>query len=102
MKMIGLLSATALLLTCPAGWAGEASIAKGQALFASTELGSNGKACATCHPDGKGLQEIDAYSDPQLREMINFCIRDAQKGTMLPLDSPKIESLLLYLRSLPN
>ncbi|RMF46844.1 MAG: cytochrome C [Deltaproteobacteria bacterium] len=72
----------------------------GKALFESTALASNGKSCASCHPDGKGLQELDAYDDNMLREMINFCIRDALKGKMLPNDAQELESMRLYLRSL--
>ncbi|GAB4168931.1 MAG: cytochrome c peroxidase [Geothermobacteraceae bacterium] len=72
----------------------------GKALFESTALSTNGKSCASCHPDGKGLQEIDAYDDDMLREMINFCIRDALKGKMLPNDAQELESMRLFLRSL--
>lgn len=74
----------------------------GKALFESAAVSTVGKSCATCHPDGKGLEKIDAYDDGMLREMINFCIRDALKGQMLPEDSQELESLLLYLRSLNN
>jgi cytochrome c len=74
----------------------------GQQLFSATKLGTNGKSCASCHPEGKGLHELAAYDDDMLREMINFCIRDAQKGKMLPLDSQEIESMLIYLRTLPG
>ncbi|TYO99727.1 di-heme cytochrome c peroxidase [Geothermobacter ehrlichii] len=74
--------------------------ALGERLFSSTALSTNGRSCAGCHANGKGLQEIAAYDDPMLREMINFCIRDALKGEMLPADSQELESLLLYLRTL--
>ncbi|RME37699.1 MAG: cytochrome C [Deltaproteobacteria bacterium] len=72
----------------------------GKALFDSVAMSPAGKSCASCHPEGKGLEEIDAYDDGMLKEMINFCIRDALKGQMLPEDSQELESLLLYLRSL--
>jgi cytochrome c len=72
----------------------------GQQMFAASNLGTNGKSCASCHPDGKGLEEINAYDDDMLKEMVNFCIRDAQKGRMMDLQSTEIESFLLYLRSL--
>lgn len=74
----------------------------GKTLFESTRLGSNGKSCASCHPRGKGLAEIDAYDDGQLKEMINFCIRDALKGRMFAMDSQELEAMLAYLRSLSH
>jgi len=73
----------------------------GRQLFESTQLGSNGKSCSVCHPGGKGLEEISAYDDPTLKEMINFCIRDALKGTMLDLQSQELEAMLAYLRTFP-
>ncbi len=72
----------------------------GKKLFHADNLGTNNKSCATCHPDGQGLEEIDAYDDGMLKEMVNFCIRDALKGEMMDLESTEIESFLLYLRSL--
>ncbi len=72
----------------------------GKRLFHATSLGASGYSCASCHPGGKGLEEIDAYDDGMLREMVNFCIRDALKGEMMDLESTEIESFLLYLRSL--
>jgi mono/diheme cytochrome c family protein len=89
-------------MTATAGPATEGpTVAMGQALFESTALGSNGKSCASCHPAGKGLEEIGAYDDPVLKEMINFCIRDALEGKMFALDSQELDSMLLYLRTLP-
>ncbi len=79
---------------------GEQALEQGKRLFATTELGKAGKSCASCHPHGKGLEEIDAYDDGMLKEMINFCIRDALKGPMLQLDSRELEAMRVYLRSL--
>jgi cytochrome c len=67
-------------------------------LFHSTALGSNGKSCATCHPQGKGLEKIADYDDATLREIINFCIRDALKGELLPEKSAELRALGSYLR----
>jgi cytochrome c len=78
------------------------TVAMGQTLFESTVLGSNGKSCASCHPAGKGLEEIAAYDDPMLKEMINFCVRDALRGKMLAPESQELDSMLLYLRTLPQ
>jgi mono/diheme cytochrome c family protein len=92
-----------LAMTATAALATEGpSVTMGKALFASTELGSNGKSCASCHPDGKGLAETGAYDDLMLKEMINFCIRDALKGKMFALESQELDSMLSYLRTLPQ
>lgn len=76
------------------------SLEVGKTLFEATTLGSNGNSCASCHPGGKGLKEVAAYDDGMLKEMINFCIRDALKGTMLSPEAQELEALLRYLRSL--
>jgi mono/diheme cytochrome c family protein len=78
------------------------TVAMGQTLFESTALGVNGKSCASCHPAGKGLEEIAAYDDPMLKEMINFCVRDALEGKMFAPESQELDSMLLYLRTLPQ
>ncbi len=72
----------------------------GKNLFEATNLGSNSNSCATCHPGGKGLKEVAAYDDGTLKEMINFCIRDALKGKMFSPDAQELEALLRYIRSL--
>ena len=74
----------------------------GRKLFHAKNLGTSGNSCATCHPGGKGLDEIEAYDDGMLKEMINFCIRDALKGEMIDLESTEMESFRLYVRSLDN
>ena len=89
-----LLAGTALAVEGP-------SVEMGENLFQAESLGTSGKSCSTCHLRGKGLDEIGAYSDDQLKEMINFCIRDALQGKTFDLESTELESMLLYLRSLP-
>jgi len=96
-------SATLLTLFSAIATATEGpTLALGEALFASHALGNNGKSCADCHPGGKGLEESGAYDDAQLKEMINFCIRDALAGRMFAPASQELDSMLLYLRSLPR
>ena len=89
-----------LLFSSPAFATEVPTTTLGEKLFKAENLGTNGKSCASCHPGGKGLEEIDAYDDGMLKEMVNFCIRDAMKGQMMDLESTEIESFLLYLRSL--
>ena len=79
-----------------------ASLTLGELLFEAPSLGTNQKSCASCHPEGEGLAEITAYDDAQLKEMINFCIRDALKGEMMPLESQEVEAMHLYLRHLTH
>ena len=76
------------------------SIEQGKELFNSTNLGTNGKRCATCHPDGRGLSEAAGYDAPRLGKIINQCISRPLKGTELPPDSPKLQSLIMYVQSL--
>lgn len=76
------------------------TFAIGGKLFHDNNLGTNNKSCATCHPDGKGLEESSTYDDSMLKEMVNFCIRDALKGEMKDLDSTESNSFLIYLRAL--
>ena len=89
-----------ILFVSPALTTEIPTLALGEKLFNASSLGTNGNSCASCHPGGQGLEEIDAYDDGMLKEMVNFCIRDALKGRMMDLESTEIESFLLYLRSL--
>lgn len=79
---------------------GQATIPpNGRALFESRSLGVNGRSCATCHPGGKGLDKVGDFSDAELRDIINACIRDALHGARLGDDSPDLADLVLYVRS---
>lgn len=89
---------TLLMLLSPALATEIPTLTLGERLFNAANLGTNGNSCASCHPGGQGLEEIDAYDDGMLKEMVNFCIRDAMKGRMMDLESTEIESFLLYLR----
>jgi cytochrome c peroxidase len=71
----------------------------GRALFASPQLGKSGRSCADCHPGGKGLEKISDFSDAELKDIINACVRDALQGTLLAADSPELNALLLHIRS---
>ena len=89
-----------ILIVLPAAAMEAPTLALGEKLFNASELGTNNKSCASCHPQGQGLKEISAYSDDMLKEMVNFCIRDAMQGKMMDLESTEINSFLLYLRNL--
>jgi cytochrome c peroxidase len=75
----------------------EASIEKGKALFSDPKLGTSGKSCSTCHPDGKGLTHAGEKSD--LARIVNNCIAVPLKGKPLDPESVEMKSLLLYVKS---
>jgi cytochrome c len=76
----------------------EATIEKGKALFNDSKLGTSGKSCNSCHPDGKGLEK--SGSNPDLEATINGCITIPLKGKALDPKSVEMQSLVLYLKSL--
>jgi cytochrome c peroxidase len=76
----------------------EVSVDKGKALFNDPSLGTNGKTCNTCHPNGKGLEKSGAMSD--LEDLINGCITIPLKGKALDVKSAEMRSMALYIKSL--
>lgn len=76
-----------------------ASLERGQELFESTKLGTNGKSCATCHPGGKKLEWAGTYEDGRLASITNACIQKALKGKPLEPGSEDMKSFLLYIRT---
>ena len=72
---------------------------EGKRLFHDKTLGSNGKNCATCHSEGKGLQNAGEYNEEMLQDYVNFCIRDALKGKLLPAGAPQLVALEKYVRT---
>ncbi len=89
--LIGALSAMAIEIATPE---------LGRSLFESPQLGKAGRSCATCHPGGKGLEEVGAFSDTELKDMINACIRNALKGTPFANDTQELNALMMHVRSL--
>jgi hypothetical protein len=71
----------------------------GRALFESTQLGKSGRSCAGCHPDGKGLDKVGDFSDAELKDIINACVRDALQGSLFAGDSQELAALLQHVRS---
>ena len=81
---------------------------KGRELWVSPELGTNGVACAQCHPNAANTHP-ETYPKFQqqlgrviaLRDMINWCILNPLEGKPLALDDPRmvaIESYVTYER----
>jgi len=79
-------------------------VQKGRNLWTSAELGTNGVACAQCHPNGANTHP-ETYPKFQqqlgrviaLGEMINWCIQQPLEGKPLALDDPKMIALESYL-----
>lgn len=77
---------------------------EGRALWTSPELGTNGVACAQCHPNGANTHP-ETYPKFQkqlgkvvpIRDMINWCIQNPLEGTPLALDDPKMTAIEAYL-----
>lgn len=81
---------------------------KGRQLWVSGELGTNGVACAQCHPNAADTHP-ETYPKFQqqlgkviaLREMINWCLMNPLEGAPLDLDDPDmvaIEAYVMYER----
>jgi cytochrome c len=87
-------------------WQGEymAVVQNGRQLWTSPELGTNGVACAQCHPNAANTHP-ETYPKFQqqlgrviaLREMINWCIQQPLQGKPLALDDPKMIALESYV-----
>lgn len=74
------------------------TLSLGKALFESTELGTKGHGCVTCHEQGKGLEMIGDFNDTELKDIINACLRDAMGGQLMSTESQELEALLGYVR----
>jgi len=77
---------------------------EGRALWTSADLGTNGVACAQCHPNAanthpetypKFQKQIGRVA--QLWEMINWCIRNPLEGEDLAADDPDMIALQAYV-----
>jgi len=99
MKIISTLIALVSLVATAAA-AANVSAQRGEELFNSTKLGTNGKSCATCHPKGQKLTKAARYDEAKLVSIINGCVENALAGNPLPKDSPEMTSLVMYLRTL--
>ena len=77
---------------------------KGRALWVSPDLGTNGVACAQCHPNAANTHP-ETYPKFQqqlgkviaLRDMINWCIQNPLEGATLELDDPDMIAMEAYV-----
>jgi thiosulfate dehydrogenase len=87
-------------------WEGEYTsvVQKGREAFTDGKLGSNGVACAQCHPNASNTHP-ETYPKFQKQlgkvaqtwEMVNWCIRNTLEGKVLAADDPKMTALLTYI-----
>lgn len=74
-------------------------------LWSDTSLGTSGKSCASCHPDGALLSSkpypryIEMTGDIlTLDQMINFCMTNPMKAESLDWNSKDMTALALYVK----
>jgi thiosulfate dehydrogenase len=79
-------------------------VEKGREWWVSPDLGTNGVACAQCHPNAANTHP-ETYPKFQqqlgrviaLRDMINWCIQNPLEGETLELDDPVMVALEAYV-----
>jgi thiosulfate dehydrogenase len=79
-------------------------VAEGDRLFHSDEIGTNGVACAMCHPHASNTHP-ESYPKFQtqlkkvalLRDMVNWCILNPLEGPELAENDPKLKALEAYI-----
>ena len=79
-------------------------VQNGRELWVSGELGTNGVACAQCHPNAANTHP-ETYPKFQqqlgrviaLREMINWCLQNPLEGEILALDDPRMVAIEAYV-----
>jgi len=87
-------------------WTGQFMevVAQGRSLWTDGKLGTNGVACAQCHPNAANTHP-ETYPKFQkqigkvitLPEMINWCLRNPLEGQPLALDDPKMTAMVAYV-----
>jgi thiosulfate dehydrogenase len=79
-------------------------VKKGRELWVSPDLGTNGVACAQCHPNAANTHP-ETYPKFQqqlgrvvaLRDIINWCIQNPLEGETLKLDDPRMIAIEAYV-----
>jgi len=79
-------------------------VMKGRNLWTDPNLGTNGVACAQCHPNAANTHP-ETYPKFQkqigrviaLREMINWCLRNPLEGKELAAGDPKMIAIEAYV-----
>lgn len=79
-------------------------VKRGRELFTDGKLGTNGVACAQCHPNASNTHP-ETYPKFQKQlgkvaaqwEMVNWCIRNPLEGKDLAADDPRMTAILSYI-----
>jgi len=79
-------------------------VTEGRELWVSADLGTNGVACAQCHPNAADTHP-ETYPKFQqqlgrviaLRDMINWCLMNPLEGAPLELDSREMIAIEAYV-----
>ena len=79
-------------------------VKQGRQVFTDGKLGTNGVACAQCHPNASNTHP-ETYPKFQKQlgkvvpiwEMINWCIRNPLEGKNLAADDPRMVALQAYI-----
>lgn len=82
----------------------ELVAAEGRGLWTSPEIGTNGVACAQCHPNAANTHP-ETYPKfqkqlgrvIQLWEMINWCLQNPLEGEVLAADDPRMIAMQAYV-----
>jgi thiosulfate dehydrogenase len=82
----------------------ELVAAEGRRLWTSPEIGTNGVACAQCHPNGANTHP-ETYPKfqkqigrvVQLWEMFNWCLRNPLEGEEMAADDPRMIAMQAYV-----
>ena len=88
----------------------QGDVERGKKLFGDPKLGggTSGKSCASCHKDGKGLENLAGKNEframgkkyTSLEDIINYFVETALHGKALDRDSDDMRDLIAYLRTL--
>lgn len=79
-------------------------VKEGRRLWTSPEIGTNGVACAQCHPNAanthpetypKFQKQLGKVSN--LWEMVNWCLRNPLEGEEFAADDPRMTAMLAYI-----
>ncbi|MBA2320620.1 MAG: cytochrome C [Deltaproteobacteria bacterium] len=87
-------------------WGAEylAVVKTGRALWTDGKLGTNGVACAQCHPNAANTHP-ETYPKYQkqlgrvisIREMIDWCVQNPLEGASIPPNDPRMIALESYI-----
>jgi thiosulfate dehydrogenase len=79
-------------------------VAEGDRLFHSDEIGTNGVACAMCHPHASNTHpetypkfQTQLKKVAMLRDMVNWCVLNPLEGKELAANDPRMLALEAYI-----